>query len=62
MSDIFITKLEQEEEGLAFLKEACYLDPEDQVWRIRHDGELLRGRDATLFIEKLLEEYRNFHP
>lgn len=62
VSDIFISKLEQEEEGYMFLKEACYFDDEDMVWRIRHDGELLRGIEATRFVEKLLEEYRNFHP
>lgn len=62
VTDVFISKLEQEEEGYQFLKEACYFDDEDMVWRIRHDGELLRGIESTRFIEKLLEEYRNFHP
>lgn len=56
--DIFIMKLEQEEEGLAFLNEACYLDEKDQVWRIK-GGDTMGGKDATIFIQNLLEEYKS---
>jgi hypothetical protein len=59
MQDIFIAKLEQEEEGLEFLNEACYLDEESNAWRIRQDTPSLGGKDATLFIEALLEQYKN---
>jgi len=57
--DIFMAKLEQEEEGLQFLNEACYLDVDSNAWRIRQDTPQLGGKDATIFIEKLLEQYKN---
>jgi hypothetical protein len=58
MSDIFIAKLEQEHEGLAFLNEACYIDVDSNAWRIRQDIPSLGGRDATIFIQNLLEQYK----
>lgn len=59
MTDIFLARLEQEEEGLQFLNEACYLDVDSNAWRIRQDIPQLGGRDATIFIENLLEQYKN---
>jgi len=59
MQDIFIAKLEQEPEGLQFLSEACYIDEESNAWRIRQDTPTLAGKEATLFIENLLKQYRN---
>lgn len=59
MQDIFIAKLEQEDEGLQFLNEACYLDVDSNAWRIRQDTPQLGGKDATVFIENLLEQYKN---
>jgi hypothetical protein len=59
MTDIFLARLEQEEEGLQFLNEACYLDVDSNAWRIRQDIPQLCGRDATIFIENLLEQYKN---
>lgn len=58
MSDIFITKLEQDEEGLAFLKESC--TQTDSGWIIKH-GDTIGGKDATIFLEKLLLEYKQLH-
>ena len=58
MQDIFIAKLEQEEEGLMFLNEACYLDQESNAWRIRQDTPSLGGKEATLFVENLLKQYK----
>ena len=58
MSDIFITKLEQDEEGLAFLKESC--TQTDSGWIIKH-GDTMGGKDATLFLENLLLEYKELH-
>ena len=58
--DIFIAKLEQEPEGLAFLQEACYLDIEANAWRIRQDIPTIAGRDATIFIENLLKQYKTY--
>lgn len=56
--DIFISKLEQEDEGLQFLNEACYLDEESNAWRIK-GGDTMGGKDATIFIQNLLEEYKS---
>lgn len=58
--DIFIMKLEQEEEGLAFLNDACYLDEVENVWRIK-GGDTMGGKDATIFIQNLLQQYKNTH-
>lgn len=58
MSDIFITKLEQDEKGLAFLKESC--TQTDSGWIIKH-GDTMGGKDATLFLENLLLEYKELH-
>lgn len=60
MTDIFIAKLEQEPEGLTFLQEACYLDEEVNSWRIRQDIPSLGGKDATIFIQNLLEQYKKY--
>ena len=60
MTDIFIAKLEQEEEGIAFLLEACYLDEESNSWRIRQDIPSLGGKDATIFIDNLLQQYKTY--
>lgn len=59
--DIFIAKLGQEEEGIQFLMEACYLDEESNAWRIRQDIPSLGGKDATIFIENLLKQYRTMY-
>ena len=58
MQDIFIAKLEQEDEGIAFLLEACYLDEESNAWRIRQDTPSLGGKEATIFVENLLKQYK----
>ena len=55
-SDIFIAKLEKEKNGLAFLKESCRKTPEG--WIIKKEGGLV-GKEATFFLENLLEEYKN---
>ena len=55
MSDIFIAKLEQEKEGLAFLEEAC--EKTDGTWRIKQ-GNTMGGSDATLFLKELKEKYK----
>jgi len=54
-SDIFIAKLEQEEEGLQFLEESCRFI--DGYWQIRKESDL-GGKDATIFLENLLAEYK----
>lgn len=59
MTDIFLAKLEQEDEGYSFLKEACYFDLDAQAWRIKQDTPMIGGRDATLFVENLLKQYRD---
>lgn len=58
MSDIFITKLEQEDEGIEFLKECC--TQTDSGWIIKH-GDTMGGKDATIFLENLLLEYKQLH-
>ncbi len=55
MSDIFVTKLALEPEGLAFLNEACVKT--DEGWRIKRD-QTMGGKDATVFLRDLLEEYK----
>lgn len=59
MTDIFIAKLEMENEGLDFLEEACYFNDLDGTWRIRQDVPMIAGKDATLFIEKLYKQYKS---
>jgi len=56
LSDIFVAKLEHEEQGLKFLNEACIKTEEG--WRIRKD-QTMGGKDATIFLRALLEEYKN---
>lgn len=58
VSDVFIAKLEQEKEGVQFLRDACYFDTDWNAWRIRQDIPLLGGKDATIFVQNLLEEYK----
>ena len=55
MSDIFIAKLEQEPEGLEFLQEVC--EKTDGTWRIKQ-GNTMGGKDATIFIQNLIEQYK----
>ena len=55
MSDVFIAKLQQEEEGLQFLEESCRFI--DGYWQIRKESDL-GGKDATLLLENLLAEYK----
>ena len=55
LSDIFISKLEKEKDGKKFLKEACTKTPEG--WIIRKD-QTMGGKDATIFLTELLEEYK----
>lgn len=57
LSDIYIAKLAKEEEGLQFLQESCYLD-ENNAWRVK-GGDTMGGKDATIFIQNLLAEYKN---
>lgn len=59
MTDIFIAKLELEEDGINFLEEACRFDPEDGRWIVRGDHPSLGGRDATIFVENLIKTYRD---
>lgn len=61
MSDIFIAKLEQEPEGLMFLQEACYFDEDDYCWKIRQDIPSMGGKDATIFLENLLKQYKTMY-
>lgn len=58
VSDIFIAKLEQEEDGIQFLNEACFLDRRANAWRIRGDIPSMGGKDATIFVENLLKQYK----
>ena len=55
VSDIFIARLELEEEGLAFLEEACRKTEEG--WIIKKETNLV-GKEATIFLQELLEEYK----
>lgn len=55
VSDIFINKLQKEEDGLAFLQEACR--ETDEGWIIKKESDLY-GIDATIFIEDLIEQYK----
>lgn len=57
MSDIFISKLEKEEDGLSFLEESC--THHDGVWIIKR-SDTLGGKDATIFLQNLLEEYKSY--
>lgn len=55
MTDIFITKLEREKEGLKFLKEVCVKTKEG--WKVKHI-EPMTGSEAYKFIEEKIEEYK----
>lgn len=55
MSDIFITKLEKETEGVSFLEESC--TKTESGWIINH-GITMGGKDAFIFLENLLIEYK----
>lgn len=56
VSDIFISKLEKEKSGLAFLKESCR-KVEEGYWKV-NDYETMGSVDSRIFLQKLLEEYR----
>jgi len=58
-SDIFIAKLEQDQEGLTFLEEACRKTEEG--WIIKKEGGLV-GKEATEFLRDLLESYQQVNP
>lgn len=58
MTDIFIARMETEEEGVAFLLDACYFDEQLATWRIRQDIPSLGGKEATIFIQNLLKQYK----
>lgn len=58
VTDVFVAKLEQEEEGYAFLMDSCYIDPEANAWRIRQDLPSMGGKDATIFKQNLLDLYK----
>lgn len=55
MSDIFVAKLEKEEEGLQFLNEAC-VKTEDG-WRVKQN-QTMGTMEAFEFLAKLYEEYK----
>ena len=55
LQDIFIAKLEREEEGLEFLKEACVKI--DGRWEIRRDIPTMGGTDALIFLNEKIAEY-----
>lgn len=55
MTDIFISKLERETEGLSFLNEACV--KEDGLWRIKR-VDTMGSTESTLFLLALIEEYK----
>jgi len=61
VTDVFIAKLEQEEEGYTFIKEACYFDEDWNTWRIRQNTPSIGGKDSTIFIENLLKEYKTIN-
>ncbi len=54
-SDIFISKLEQEKEGLEFLQESCRKI--DGVWIIQKN-DLMSGTEAKIFVKEKIEEYK----
>lgn len=56
MSDIFISKLEREKEGLKFLKESCVKI--DGHWEIKQD-QTIGTTDAKLFLIDLIDKYTN---
>lgn len=55
MSDVFIAKLQKEKEGKEFLRDSCRLV--DGAWIIKKENTLT-GKDATIFLIGLLEEYK----
>lgn len=55
-TDIFIAKLEQEKEGLAFLQESCVKI--DGYWEIKHDTTM-GGVEAWGFVTRKITEYEN---
>lgn len=57
LQDIFIAKLEREEEGLAFLNEACVKI--DGRWEIRRDIPTMGGTDALIFLNEKIREYED---
>lgn len=55
-SDIFISKLEREREGLEFLLEACFKTNEG--WKIKQ-RDLMGSLEAYKFVEDKIKEYKN---
>ena len=53
--DIFIAKLEREEAGLEFLREAC-CKTEDGYWKIKHQSEVTKMKDHLIKILPMLRE------
>lgn len=56
-TDIFISKLEKEKDGLNFLKEAC--TKVDGHWEIKK-VETMGSLEAWIFLSNLLEEYKSY--
>jgi len=54
-SDIFITKLEKEKEGLEFLEETCY--KENGYWKLK-SLPLMGGVEAWGFVTNKIAEYK----
>lgn len=57
VTDIFISKLAQEDDGYQFLIESCYYDEDANAWRIRQDIPTMGGLQAIEFISSLIKEY-----
>ena len=58
MTDIFIAKMENEEDGLDFLQDACRQTEEG--WVVKKESDLY-GKEATLFLEDLIEQYKKLY-
>lgn len=56
MTDIFITKLEKENEGREFLEETCIKT--NNGWEIKHQS-LMGSIEAYIFITNKIKEYAN---
>lgn len=56
MTDIFVAKLEREEEGLEFLNEACVKI--DGRWEIKK-GQTMGSMEAFEFLQKMYEHYKS---
>lgn len=56
MTDIFLVRMEKDEEGLQFLEESCYKTDEG-YWKVKGDSTM-GGKDAMTFLEDLFTEYK----